>query len=229
MSHRSRLFVVVLLALLAIIPQTAPRSAQANTGETLCFDDKSPYCISGRILDYWRQNGGLPVFGYPISTFQNEVNPDTGKTYLTQHFERNRFEMHPENRAPYDVLLGRLGDQRLQQLGRQWRSEYESRPIGADCTAVNVDGLQMALCEPFRTYYRTHGLDFDGNGSFSSSESLALFGLPLTQAKMETNSSGHRVLTQWFERARMEYHPSNPEPYKVLLGRLGDEVRSKAR
>jgi glucose/arabinose dehydrogenase len=32
------------------------------------------------------------------------------------------------------------------------------------------------------------------------------------------------VLTQWFERARFEYVPSNPDPYKVLLGRLGAEA-----
>ncbi len=30
--------------------------------------------------------------------------------------------------------------------------------------------------------------------------------------------------TQWFERARFEFHPNNPDPYKVLLGRLGAEV-----
>ncbi|HEX6290691.1 MAG TPA: hypothetical protein VFZ66_15990 [Herpetosiphonaceae bacterium] len=229
MSYRSRLFIVALLALLVLLPQAAPRPAQANTGEVICFEDKTPYCLTGRFLDYWRQNGGLPVFGYPISLFQNEANPDTGKTYLTQWFERNRFEMHPENRAPYDVLLGRLGDQRLRQLGRDWRREYESRPINADCTAVNVDNLQFAVCEPFRTYYNTHGLEFDGRSSISPAESLALFGLPLTQAKMETNSSGDRVLTQWFERARFEYHPTNPDPYKVLLGRLGAEVRGNAR
>jgi hypothetical protein len=29
--------------------------------------------------------------------------------YLTQWFERAKFEYHPENKAPYDVLLGRLG------------------------------------------------------------------------------------------------------------------------
>ena len=41
---------------------------------------------------------------------------------------------------------------------------------------------------------------------------------------METNSSGFTVLTQWFERARFEYVPTNPDPYKVLLGRLGAEA-----
>ena len=59
----------------------------------------------------------------------------------------------------------------------------------------------------------------------SERESLALFGYPISAAQVETNSSGERVLTQWFERARFEYHPTNPEPYRVLLGRLGAEVR----
>ena len=39
-----------------------------------------------------------------------ETNPTDGKQYLTQHFERARFEYHPENAGtPYDVLLGLLG------------------------------------------------------------------------------------------------------------------------
>jgi hypothetical protein len=31
------------------------------------------------------------------------------------------------------------------------------------------------------------------------------------------------VLTQWFERARFEWHPTNPAPHQVLLGRLAAE------
>ncbi|MCC6625984.1 MAG: hypothetical protein IT340_01155 [Chloroflexi bacterium] len=30
---------------------------------------------------------------------------------------------------------------------------------------------------------------------------------------------------QWFERARFEWHPNNPESHRVLLGLLGTEVR----
>ncbi|GIV97011.1 MAG: hypothetical protein KatS3mg057_1668 [Herpetosiphonaceae bacterium] len=37
------------------------------------------------------------------------------------------------------------------------------------------------------------------------------------------------MLTQWFERARFEYHPSNPDPYKVLLGLLGTEQSAERR
>ena len=58
----------------------------------------------------------------------------------------------------------------------------------------------------------------------SYQRSLALFGLPLTAPRMETNSSGDTVLTQWFERARFEWHPQNAPEFRVLLGRLGDEV-----
>ena len=43
----------------------------------------------------------------------------------------------------------------------------------------------------------------------------------------ETNQNGDRVLTQWFERARLEYHPENPAAHRVLLGRLGAEVRNE--
>src|SRR3712207_5559188 len=70
-------------------------------------------CIGGRFRTFWEQNGALPVFGFPINAAADEVNRDTNQTYLTQWVERNRFELHTELAAPYDVLLGRLGDDRL--------------------------------------------------------------------------------------------------------------------
>jgi hypothetical protein len=58
--------------------------------------------------DYWITNGGLAQFGYPISEEFDEVLED-GRTYRVQYYERARFEYHPENPAPYDVLLGQFG------------------------------------------------------------------------------------------------------------------------
>jgi hypothetical protein len=46
--------------------------------------------------------------------------------------------------------------------------------------------------------------------SGANREALALFGYPITEPAMETNSSGDTVLTQWFERARFECHPTIP-------------------
>jgi hypothetical protein len=75
-----------------------------ETGHRLCFGFRA----------YWQAHGGLAIFGYPISEEFRERNPDTGRTYTVQYFERARFEWHPENAGtPYSVLLGRLGAQTL--------------------------------------------------------------------------------------------------------------------
>jgi hypothetical protein len=216
---------VLLLAATAALWPARPARAQ----EQRCFE-QTGHCISGRFLEFWQQNGGLDVFGYPIAPAREERNRDTGKSYLTQWFERNRFELHPENRRPYDVLLGRLGEDTLLKNGRDWRAEYKPEtPPGGDCESPSTGGKVFLLCPPFRAYYRAHGLEFDGQPGVSAAESLALFGLPLTQPNTETNASGDTVVTQWFERARMESHPGNPEPYTVLLGLLGNELRGVDR
>ena len=65
--------------------------------------------LGGEFLAYWQQNGGLAQQGYPISDeFQERSNTD-GQTYKVQYFERAVFEWHPENQAPYNVLLSLLG------------------------------------------------------------------------------------------------------------------------
>lgn len=67
------------------------------------------YYACGGFLRYWERNGGLMRFGYPITAeFTAELE---GKTYTVQYFERRRMEYHPENSAPYDTLLGLLGNE----------------------------------------------------------------------------------------------------------------------
>ncbi len=148
-------------------------------------------------------------------------------TYTTQWFERYRLELHPENTAPYTVMLGRIGEERLLQLGRDWRAEPAATAPQPGC--LWFAETQHTVCDQaaglgFKTFWEQHGLEFDGQPGSSYAESLALFGLPLTEPQLETNSSGDTVLTQWFERARFEWHPANPDAFKVLLGRLGAEV-----
>lgn len=212
--------------LVSLLVPAYVQPAQAQTGER-CFRETNQ-CISGRFRQYWEQNGGLAVFGFPVTAAQNERNRDTGQTYLTQWFERNRFELHPENKAPYDVLLGRLGDDTLQLRGIDWKRDGQAgKPNG--CMYFAETGHKVCDQEAglgFKTYWQTHGLEFDGKRGTSYNESLALFGLPLTEARMETNVSGDQVITQWFERARLEYHPCMLREYRVLLGLLGNDVRS---
>ena len=66
--------------------------------------------MSATFRKYWNYNGGLPVFGYPITEVTRERNPADGKVYHVQYFERARFELSTEYPGNADkVQLGRLG------------------------------------------------------------------------------------------------------------------------
>src|SRR3954470_5689809 len=71
------------------------------------------HAVAGRFLELWSAQGSEQsntyVNGLPITARRAEISTEDGKTYDTQWFERAKYEAHPENKAPYDVLLGRLG------------------------------------------------------------------------------------------------------------------------
>ena len=47
-----------------------------------------------------------------------EVSTTDGKTYVTQYFERARFEQHPDKAGtPFEVLQGLLGRELIKLLG----------------------------------------------------------------------------------------------------------------
>jgi len=205
------------LALLAILLEGA---APANAQQRACFAETG-HCIDGRFVQYWQQNGGLPVFGYPLSDELTEQ----GRT--VQYFERQRFELHSENAAPYDVLLGLLGEEVLQQQGIDWHTQPVSPGPVANC--LWFEQTQHNVCDQspgsgFKRYWQSHGLEFDGRAGRSYPESLALFGLPITEP-FQRAINGEMLEVQWFERARFEWHPGNVDPYRVLLGRLRAEVQ----
>jgi uncharacterized protein YkwD len=213
-------WLIGLLLLISLALRTAAAGAQAScrtfpeTGHQVC----------GRILEYWDQNGGLPVFGYPIG--DQSAQQVEGQIFQTQQFERNRLERHPENTAPYDVLLGRLGFDSLAKQGRDWQTFPKGDPSAPHYFAET----DHAIAPQFWGFWSSHGLEFDGQPGKSFNESLALFGFPLSEPIMERSATdGNTYLTQHFERARFELHPENAgTPYEVLLGLLGRELSAPA-
>ena len=218
MQH-SKPFSIALLLALALLAAALPEArAWAQAGQR-CFPETGQ-CIAGRIREFWEQNGGLPVFGLPVTAQRPEIIE--GKEVQTQWFERNRLELHPENARPYDVLLGRLGADRLGQQGRSWFQFPQSQPQ-AGCRFFAETGHNV--CGDILKTWRASGLEFDGRGGTSEAESLALFGLPLSEATVETNpTNGQQYLTQHFERARFEYHPEYAAPNNILLGQFGRQI-----
>jgi hypothetical protein len=182
----------------------APSPTVAATCQTFPETGKQ---VCDPFLTYWQQHGGLAQQGLPLTDAFNEMNAANGQSYLTQYFERARFEYHPEVADPqYQVLLGLLGSEQLaaKYLG--------GRPATAS-TGVNCFTQTNQCVDPtFFAYWQAHG-------------GLAQQGLPLSEPFDETNpTDGKTYRTQYFERARFEYHPEVADPtYQVLLGLLGRE------
>jgi hypothetical protein len=79
----------------------APLPGQTHFGET-------GHNVAPDFFAYWQANGGLAQFGYPLTEeFAQQL--EDGQSYTVQYFERARFERHPENAAPYAILLGQFG------------------------------------------------------------------------------------------------------------------------
>jgi hypothetical protein len=221
MSLARRFLVSSLLgAMLALVLAQPAVPVTAQTTQR-CFAETG-FCIEGRIREFWEQNGGLAVFGLPIGPQQQETIE--GTQLQVQRFERNRLELHPENARPNDVLLGRLGADRLAQQNRDWNAFAKVGAAQAGCLFFAETG--HSVCEPFLSAFRANGLEQDGRRGKSLAESVALFGLPLSEPQVETLSDGKNYTVQWFERARFESHPENQPPYNVLLGLLGNEIRT---
>lgn len=219
MVERNGSIVLVLFVLLSVaVPMPSASAGAGMTRDVVSFP-QTGYSLGGQFLAYWEGNGGLPVFGYPMTEEYQELNQDTGQVNTVQFLERQRFEWHPENAGtPYEVLLGRLGYEDARAKGL-----LESRPfqpilhdiVRGDCAWFGE--TRQMVCADFLAYWRNQGLDL-GDEGVSYRESLALFGYPISQAYVDPETG---LVTQYFERAVFEIHPNNPDPYRVLLRRLG--------
>jgi len=173
-------------------------------GGRSCFAETGS-CAQGRLLEYWRMHGGLAVNGYPISDEFDEQLED-GNTYRVQYFERARFELHPENASPYDVLLGQFGRRILAGV-----SGAPSAPVPAEAGYTYFPETGHNVGPRFTAYWRSNG-------------GLAQFGYPLTELFTERLEDGNTYRVQYFERARFELHPENAAPHDVLLGQFGRRI-----
>ncbi len=176
------------------------------------FFRETGHNLSGSFRDYWTANGGLTQFGYPITEEFTETLED-GQPYTVQYFERARFEHHPANPAPYDILLGQFGRRILSTTFDNDSQHYQQatapRPANGSDQFFPETGHNVSA--RFFAYWQAHG-------------DLAQFGYPLTEPFAQQLSDGNTYQVQYFERARFEYHPENAAPYDILLGQFGRQI-----
>jgi hypothetical protein len=190
------LLVLLWLSALAMLPTAYAQSRQR------CFEPNG-LCVSDPILAYWENNGGLTIFGYPVTTPHFETVE--GRTLEVQWFERDRLEIQADG----TVTAGRLGARWLELQGRPWDTLPRVERAAAGCQYFAITGHQ--LCEPFLSYWKTKG-------------GLARFGYPISE-RFSEQIEGQAYDVQYFERRRMEYHPEFAgTPYAILLGLLGQSL-----
>ena len=186
----------------------APRAPVSEPGTGSCAGGllypETGFILCKAMEGYWRGNGGLQQFGFPISNALNEKSELDGKVYTVQYFERAVFELHPENPAPYNVLLSQLGT-------LAYRKIY---PNGAPNQRQNHEASKL-FPETGKWVGGAFLQRWQNNGG------LLVNGYPISDEFQEKLSDGKLYTVQYFERARFEFHPENRAPYNVLLGALG--------
>jgi hypothetical protein len=166
--------------------------------------------IHGPMRDFWENNGGLFIFGYPIS---QEYEIPEG---FAQYFERARLELVVDASGAERVRIAPLGEQFWAAYGedgpRAFQFEVEPSPtIDAplDPGTVDVDGeffseTSLYVQDPFLSYWREN----DGE---------RIFGPPVSPQFVAEDGT----VKQYFRYARFEYDEDEDE---VVLGHLAREV-----
>jgi acetyl esterase/lipase len=163
--------------------------------------------VQGAFLRYWQDHGGLSQFGYPISDEMQDRSFTDGKVYTMQYFERARFELHPENVSPNNVLLSLLGNFLYNQKYPNGAGPAQTPNQPAGSLLFKPTGKRLGGV--FLQYWQEHG-------------GLSQFGYPISDELIEVSPlNGKPYRVQYFERALFEYHPENAPPNDVLLAQLG--------
>ncbi|MEO8287562.1 MAG: CAP domain-containing protein [Chloroflexota bacterium] len=147
---------------------------------------------------------GVSLIGYPLSPEMVE----NGRT--VQYFERMKMEYHPELAAKgTSIQLTRLGVDI--SAGSTFGKVGAFTPTSAKSYFAETG---HSLTEPFLSFWRNNG-------------GLQLFGFPISEVISQDG-----MTVQWFERARMEYHPELPASDSrvqlTLLGRIAYDRTQKS-
>jgi beta-N-acetylhexosaminidase len=169
--------------------------------ETSRYFPETGYTVSQGFLAYWYQFGGLLVFGYPIT----DVYTDPATGFVTQYFERARFEWQPGSWPErYDVALGLVGVELAAQEGLTGTPPFQPLDVESDANCTVFPETGHRLCFGFRDFWNANG-------------GLAILGYPISEEFTDPDG----VTVQYFERQRLEYHPDYSPGWQVVGGLLG--------
>jgi hypothetical protein len=189
-TTKARLAIFVIILCLVITLVWSPSEAQTRVQR---YFPETGHTVKGEFLNaYERVTNPLLLYGFPIT--ESFDDPFYG---TLQYFQKARFEYHPELPVGQQVQVSPLGEY-LYQPG-------PSLPSGDDPNRCRRFPNGFQVCLAFLDFY-------DENGG------EAVFGWPLSNFE---NYNGR--ISQYFQKARFEWHPEFPSGQRVVLGDLGSE------
>jgi hypothetical protein len=186
---------VVLIGSLVLVAGLWIINANRQPASDLEYFSEAGHNVEGEFLRFFREHGGLEIFGYPIT---EEIDLNGRRV---QYFQHVRVELHPENDASSRVQLGQLAVE---------LNKGEPRI---------AESLIPAADDPDRVYFPQTGHTVGPSflRFFNQRGGVDFFGYPITE---DFRDNGRRV--QYFQRASLEFYPDRPQGQQVQLGNLGE-------
>ena len=155
------------------------------------YFDETGHNVQGEFYKFYKSIPS-PLLIYGYPITE-EITSKDGKH--VQYFQRARFEYHPELPEGQRVQLTSIGKETY--TPQNPLNIYS--PLGCRIYAET----NFAVCFAFLEF-------FDKNGG------VAQFGYPISPFEYHEN-----VIVQYFEKARLEWRPWNPESQRVIISDLG--------
>ncbi len=191
--NRKNRWLSIIIALIALTGFLGGSASAQTSGEIGRFFPQTGHSVSGAFLEKYNSvPNAAEIFGLPITdAFEDEVFG-----LRVQYFEKARFEFHPNDPNGIFVKLTPLGE-----------FLYEPGEIVPD--ALNIGSCKSvplsnhAVCYDFLEFY-------DANGG------VAQFGTPISGIEIHEG-----WFSQYFQLARLEWHPELPLDEKIVVSDLG--------
>ncbi len=188
------------------LPVSAPYRYYEETGHN----------IGGAFLHFYDTHGGIEAFGLPLTEAITVTEVITGiPVELTiQYFERARLELQAGMPPASAVRMSQLGS--MLTAGRQ-EVAFTQQPL-----EISIPGTALFPIASNPLISRT---SFSLRGQFGifwkEQGGLERFGYPISEPLLEEIDGALR-LVQYFERARLEYHPAQENQASTIrIGLMG--------
>jgi hypothetical protein len=177
---------------------TSPVPSPSVTAPGVRWFPQTHHTLSGPFLTFYNANNGLKILGLPLT----EPFPDGGKT--VQYFER----------AELAATAAGVSEVHLSSMLTQGRSFPTIPTFVSSRTKMYFPVTKHSLSGTFLAFWQSH------NGA-------QWLGSPISEPLKEQNGdgTGRTYLVQYFQNARLEYHPELAGAgNQVTLGLLGKEA-----